>query len=722
MAASPSSSRVVKVPTILQMEAVECGAASLAMIFAYFKHYIPLEKLREECNVTRDGTNALSLVKTARKHGLKASGHRGTLSGLDKVAKPAILWWNFNHFVVFEGRIGGEYYLNDPAAGRRILTEEEFSNSFTGVYLTFEPTDAFEVTSGPPGAMASLGPRLAKVRSALTFAAITGVALAIPGILIPGFTKVLVDRVLVEGRIDWLLPVSWLLLLALLVKFTAGWLQERYLAKLQGKLAVTMSASFFWHVIRLPLGFYHQRSAGDISTRLRSNDTVADLLSGRLANNLLATLNMVFFLAVMISYDPTLALAAVLAVGLNVLLLLKTNSVQVSESKKSQQEIGKQFGTLAGGILNIDGLKAAGREGDFFTKWAGSNAKAVDAQQRLGVIGNAMSVAPKFMKNIIVHALTLGYGGYQVMRGELTVGELTAFQVLVTSFVTPANQLVGLGTQIQTVQADLSRLDDVLLCEPDQAIVASESMPERGQDRQLSGHIEFRNVSFGYDIHAEPLVRDFSLEVKPGTRVALVGKTGSGKSTLAKIISGTYKPWGGQVLLDGLDMYEYSREERASSIGFVSQESHVFDGTVSENIRMWDDSISSDAVTRACKDAEIHAIVSQRPGGYEGVVEEGGGNMSGGQLQRIEIASALARNPSLLVMDEATSALDTETERLIDANIRRRGCTCIIIAHRLSTIRDADEILYLDKGVVVERGTHEALVANGGPYAELVRA
>ncbi len=712
----------VATPTILQMESVECGAAALSMVFAHHQHYIPLEKMREHCNVTRDGTKAINMVKTARQYGMTAKGLKVEIDYLNEVPLPAILFWNFNHFVVFEGKKGKEYILNDPAAGRRRISPEEFDGSFTGIVLTFEPGEAFTTTGGPPGLLAGLMPRLEKVKNALSFAALTGLVLTIPGILIPGFLKVFIDRVLVEGRVGWLLPMTWLLAATILLQSVSKWLQTRYLARLQSQLAIASSSEFIWHVIRLPLSFFTQRSPGDISSRIRSNDTVANLLSGQLAQNLLALLNIVFFAAVMFAYDVPLTLAAIGAVSFNLMLLVYTNRRRVEESRKVQQEVGKQYGELTSGLQSIDNLKATGREGDFFTKWAGFNAKAVDAQQYLSAIANAMNAAPAFLKNFIVQLLTLGFGGYQVMRGQLTIGELVAYQSLVTNFVTPANQLVTLGSQLQTVQADIARLDDVLLFDQDASFNQSKAEAEVEKIRRLSGAVEIRNVTFGYNRHADPLIKDFSLTLRPGGRVALVGSTGSGKSTVAKILSGVYQPWSGNVLLDGEDMYSFSRQERAASIAAINQDVQVFEGSIRDNLKMWNPAIPDASMIEAARDAAIHPIITDRPGGYDGELEEGGKNLSGGQLQRIEIATALTKNPAILIMDEATSALDSETERIIDENIRRRGCTCIIIAHRLSTVRDADEIIYLDQGKIVERGAHNELMRLNGKYAQLIAA
>ncbi len=710
----------VVTPTILQMEAVECGAAALAMIFAYHRHYIPLEKVRSHCNVTRDGTKAINMVKTARQYGMTSKGLKVDLDYLEEVPLPAILFWNFNHFVVYEGKKGDDYMLNDPASGRRVVSMEVFDGSFTGIILTFEPGEEFKQTGGPPGISDALKPRLMKVKNALVFAIITGIVLAVPGILIPGFLKEFIDRVLIEARVGWLLPLTWLLAGTVLLQCVATWLQTRYLARLQSQLSVATSCEFIWHVLRLPMSFFSQRSSGDISSRIRSNDTVANMLSGQLAQNLLAMLNVFFFIAVMLAYDVTLTFAAIGVVLFNALLLVYTNRRRVEESRKVQQEIGKQYGELSSGLQSIDNLKATGRESDFFIKWAGFNAKAVDAQQHLSFIANAMNAAPAFLKNFIVQLLTLGFGGYQVMKGQLTIGELVAFQTLVANFVTPVNQLVNMGGQLQIIQADLSRLDDVLLFEEDQSFKLSKEESADDDCTRLSGALVLKGVTFGFNVHQDPLIKCFELNLRPGGRVALVGATGSGKSTIAKLVSGVYQPWEGQVLLDGKDMYSYSRKERAASIASINQDVYVFEGTIRDNLKMWNPAISDAEMIQAAKDAAIHDIITDRPRGYDSVLEEGGKNLSGGQLQRIEIATALTRNPSLLIMDEATSALDSETEHQIDAAIRRRGCTCIIIAHRLSTIRDADEIIYLDGGVVVERGAHDELMVLKGRYYSLV--
>lgn len=713
-----------RTPTILQMEAVECGAAALAIILAHFDRWVALEELRQACDVSRDGSKASNVIKAARRYGLQAKGFKTTPQGLRTLPLPMIIHWNFNHFLVLEGFDGkGTVFLNDPAYGPRKVTEEELDESFTGVTLTFEPGEDFEAEGSPPRLLPALRRRLVGSEGGLTFVVLTGLVLVVPALTVPIFTKVFLDRVLLAGHLSWLRPLLLGLgLVAVLLGLLTA-LQQTYLLRLETRMAVAGSGRFFWHVLRLPIDFFNQRFAGDIAMRVGVNDRVASLLSRDLASNFLDAVLIVFFALVMLQYDVGLTLAGVAIVALNVLALRLVARHRVDGSRRMLQEKGKLHGTAVGGLGMIETLKATGGEAAFFSRWAGYQAKVVNARQRLELTTQVLEAVPPLLAALNT-ALILGLGSLRVMGGVLTIGALLAFQGFMTRFTQPIQRLVTLGGKLQTVEGDMARLDDVLRY-PVEARLASLA---RGEEREeepvgakLSGRLTLRGVTFGYSRLSPPLIEGFDLDLEPGRRVALVGGSGSGKSTLARLIVGLHEPWRGEILFDGRPRSEWSAGVLNASVGFVDQDVFLFAGSVRENLTLWDATVPLPEVVAAARDATIHHDIASRPGGYESPVTEGGSNWSGGQRQRLELARSLVGEPRLLILDEATSALDSTTEEEIDANLRRRGLTCLIVAHRLSTIRDADEIIVMEKGKVVERGNHQQLMAAGGAYAELIR-
>ncbi len=712
--------KAVRSPTILQMEAVECGAASLAIILAHFGRWVPLEELRLACGVSRDGSKASNVVKAARNYGLEARGFKKEPVGLRSLQPPLILHWNFNHFLVLDGFHKGRVRLNDPASGPRTVSEQELDESFTGVVLSFSPSADFQPGGKPPNLIAALRHRLTGAHTALLFVLLAGLGLVIPGLVAPIMTKVFVDQILLDNRLDWLRPLLWGMgLTALLLGFLT-WLQQRYLLRLETKIALTDSSRFLWHVLRLPIEFFSQRFAGDISSRVLINDRVAQLLSRDLATNALGALLIVFFGALMLQYDVVLTLLSVLVVSFNVAALRFVSRQRIDGNRRLLHAKGQVGGTAIGGLQMIETLKASGGESDFFARWSGYQAKVVNIRQDLDRYTQVLDAFPPLLVALNT-ALILGIGSVRVMDGAVTLGGLVAFQALVASFVAPINRLVSLGAQLQMAQGDMSRLDDVLRYRTEAGIASTpETVPENFPVK-LRGHFELRDITFGYSRLEPPLIDGFNLKLKPGSRVALVGGSGSGKSTIAKLVTGLYQPWSGDILFDGLRRDQIPPRVLTNSLAVVDQSIFLFEGSVRENLTLWDATVPLPDVVAAARDACIHDDVTARPGGYDSPVDEGGANFSGGQRQRLEIARALVSRPSLLVLDEATSALDPETEQLIDESLRRRGCTCLIVAHRLSTIRDADEIIVLEKGKVKERGTHEQLKANPeGAYARLI--
>lgn len=710
--------KIAKVPTVLQMEGVECGAASLAMILSYFGKYITLEELRVACGVSRDGSKASNILKAARKYGLEAKGYRKEPESLREMQMPLIIHWNFSHFLVLEGFKKGKVYLNDPASGRRVVTEEEFNQSFTGIALAFTPTPEFKRDGKKPNSLSSLRKRLKGSETALIYIILVGIVLVLPGLAIPVFTRIFIDDILLGGRDSWLFPLLFGMGITACLRGILTWLQQYYLLRLETKIALTTSGQFLWHILRLPVEFFSQRYAGDIASRMDSNDKVAKLLSGQLATAVLNFVMIIFYFLLMLQYNLILAFVGLIIAAINVIYLKLVSVKRGDQNRKLLQYRGKLGGTGMSGLQIIETLKATGSESDFFAKWSGYQAKALNAEQELGFSSQFLTVFPSFLTGIN-NTIILALGGFLILEGKMTIGMLVAFQSLMTSFMGPVTEIVGLGAQLQEVEGEMSRLDDVLKYPVD--LEEANKNDDFYAGEKLEGYVELRDITFGYSTLEPPLIENFSLSLRPGSRVALVGGSGSGKSTISKIIAGIYKPWSGEILFDGKLRAIFQKAVINNSLAMVDQDISMFEGTIGENIKLWDDTISELEMIRAAKDACIHDDITARPGGYDHLIEEGGRNFSGGQRQRLEIARALVQNPSIIIMDEATSALDPLTEKIVDENIRKRGCTCIIVAHRLSTIRDCDEIIVMDRGKIVERGTHEELKSKAGVYWQLIQ-
>jgi NHLM bacteriocin system ABC transporter peptidase/ATP-binding protein len=710
----------VTTPTLLQMEAVECGAAALGIIMRYYDLWRPLEQLRMECGVTRDGSKASNLLKAARRFGLEASGVRCELDALLKTEPPVILYWNFNHFLVYEGVSQGKVHLNDPATGPRRISIEELEASFTGVVLKISRGPAFVPGGEKPSLMAALRRRISGFEIGLIFALLTGLLLIVPNIVNPAFTRVFIDQYLIGDKTNILRPLLSCMAVSIGFMILLLWLQRHFLLRLETKLALTTSAKFFTHVVKLPMEFYSQRYAGEIGSRVLINDKVAKVLSDKLVTTGLDLMALLFFALVMIQYDFWLTLICVAFAFFNLIAIKSVQRPRTDASFRLQQERGKMTGTSMNGVQMIETLKATGGEDEFFGRWSGYQAKTIRAEQDMDLYGQTLSAVPPLTKGLI-SATILGFGGWRVMDGHLTVGLLVAFQSLMDGFTKPITSFVTFGNALQETGSDLNRLDDVLRYELDPIYASDRTVSAQFKATiKLTGLLEVRNLTFGFNPLGAPLIQNLSFTVRPGERVALVGGSGSGKSTVSKLVAGLFKPWSGEILFDGVPRTQIPRRLLHNSIGMVDQDIFMFEGTIRDNLTMWNPTVPDSHITLACKDAAIAGDVASRQGGLSSTVAEGGVNFSGGQRQRLEIARALVNSPSFLILDEATSALDPTTEEIIDRNLRRRGCSCLVVAHRLSTIRDCDEIIVLEYGKVVERGTHESMKNAGGPYSKLI--
>lgn len=710
-----------RAPTVLQMETTECGAACLGMVLARYGRWVPLEELRIRCGISRDGSKAASIIRAAREYDLHAAGYRRDPGRLFDLPFPMILFWQFNHFVVLEGIKGNKVYLNDPAEGPRVISAKEFDEGFTGVCLAFSPEPGFRTGGSPPSAVRGLLARLGRARTALFFVVVATLALVVPGLAIPTLSKVFVDDVLIPRSEGLLAPLLIGLGTTALLQGALTWLQQICLVRMEAKLSLVTTAKFFWHVVTLPMAFFGQRFAGDIANRVASNDKVAQLISGQLATNAINMLTMAIYATVMISYDLLLTTVAFVMAGINMLALRAVARARENGYRRLLKEQGKVAGASVNGVHMIETLKASGTEDDFFARWSGMHANALGAQQQLGLLTNLLNVVPPLLSSLTTAAI-LGVGGLRILDGVLTIGGLVAFQSLTRSFSQPIEGLVRFAADLQTVRGDIARLDDVLNYAPDEHTVKALEGSIEEAPPAPRGFITLDNVTFGYNAQEDPLIRDFTLKVRPGQRVALVGASGSGKSTVGRLICGLLRPWEGEILIDGIPVAQMSADQLVETVSYVDQDVVLFESSVRENVTLWNPTIEEQRITLALRDASVHDDIMSRPGKYDSPVEENGRNFSGGQRQRLEIARALATDPTILVLDEATAALDPLTELEIDDNLRRRGCTCLIVAHRLSTVRDADEIVVLERGHIVQQGTHEELIEAEGLYRNLITA
>lgn len=709
----------VKVPVVMQMEALECGAASLTMILAYYGKWIPLEQVRADCGVSRDGSNAKNILKAARSYGLAAKGYRYEPEGLRENGKfPCIIHWNFNHFVVLDGFKGSKAYLNDPAKGSYSVPMEIFDKSFTGICLMFEPAESFEPGGTPKSILTFAKKRLKEAKTAMMFVALTTLITALFGIITPAFSRIFMDRLLTGENPEWFLPFIFALGGISVIQLIVEWIKAVYSLKINGQLSAVGSTAYMWKVLRMPMEFFSQRMAGDIQQRQRMNASVAQSLAETFAPLALNTVMLVFYFVVMLRYSLILTLVGVASIVINFVVSRIISNKRMNITRVQLRDAGKLAGATVTVIEMVETIKASGAENGFFEKWAGYQASVNTQQVRFERLNQYLGMIPELVASLANIAVLI-LGVYFTINGKFTVGMIMAFQGFLGSFTAPAQTLISAGQTLQEMRTQMERVEDVMEY-PTDVNCSRDGILEAAEYSKLSGSVELKNVTFGYSRLAKPLIRDFNLTLKTGSRVAFVGTSGCGKSTLSKLISGLYQPWEGEILFDGKPIEKIDRSVFTGSLAVVDQDIILFEDTIANNIKMWDGSIEDFEIIMAARDAQLHEDIMQRDGGYSYKITEGGKDFSGGQRQRMEIARVLAQDPTIIILDEATSALDAKTEFEVVKSIKDRGITCIVVAHRLSTIRDCDEIIVLDNGEVVERGTHDELYARGGVYTQLV--
>ncbi len=712
-------SYLFKTPVILQMESVECGAASLGIILAFHGKHIPLEELRVACGVTRDGSSAANIANAAQKYGLDFKGLQLTVEDLmEDDFFPSIIYWGFNHFVVIEGFRNNTFYINDPASGRREVSPDEFGKRFTGVLLAFEPSLNFKKSGRETSIFTMMSHWINGSRKAVVFFVMTGLFLVFPGIIIPAFSKIFVDDILIgQMGLFWSIPLIFGMLSTAFLNGTITWLQQYFLLRFQEKLSIKSSSHLIRHILHLPVQFFSQRYSGELGSRVAVNNEISAFLANNLSRSLLSLFTIAFYAAVMFAYSSKLAVTSISLTFVNFIILYHFSGKIKSRKLQYMQERGKLIGITSSGLSAIESLKSAGNENDLVDRYSSAHANSINNEQSLNFYTSVLMFFPQILFNVN-NVVILLLGSFEIIEGNITMGMLVAFQAIMGSFYQPVNSLLAMGGQIQEMNGNIKRVEDILKYPVDKSYDKSEI--EFNEYIKFTS-LEFSNVTFGYNENSAPLFSNLSFSLPERKSIAIIGRSGSGKSTVAKLISGLYSPWGGDILFNSRSIKNIPGKLLRNAVAVVDQPPTLFSGTVKENISMWDRTVSDSDIVKACKDACIHDVITKKSGNYNHIVEEGGKNFSGGEKQRMEIARALAKNPSMLILDEATSALDPATEKEIMNNIEKRNISLVIIAHRLSTIRDCNEIIVLDSGNIIERGKHSNLISLNGYYAREIK-
>ncbi|HEX6552606.1 MAG TPA: peptidase domain-containing ABC transporter [Ktedonobacteraceae bacterium] len=704
-----------RVPQLSQMNAVECGFACLAMVLTYYGRKTSISELSTRYGVGRDGLSALGIVRAARNYGMRVRAISLQQNDFRFVKLPAIVHWEFNHFVVVERWSRKRVDVVDPARGRCSLTHEEFDAGFTGVVITVEPGVAFDRHAAPSRRAFRTYVLQYIQRAPATFLQLLGASLLILviGLTLPLLTKVVVDEIL-PFRMDNVMTVLGIGILVLFLSQTVatllrGWL----LVYLQARIDIHMMLGFVEHLLALPYSFFQQRSTGDLLARLSSNTLLREILSNQILSTLLDSSLVVFYVVILLWQSLPFGLLTLVIGLLQVLLLVGSNRPIRNLASRELAAQGKSQGYLAEALAGIATLKGSGAEQRAFERWSNLFFDQLNISLRYSYLSSTMTTILTALRSLAPLAL-LWVGATQVLNGSMTLGTMVALNALAAAFFAPLASLVSSGQQFQLMGAHLERIADVTEAEAEQKGQAVQLPP------LLSGHIRLEHVSFRYAAEAPEVLHNIDLMVEAGQKVAIVGPSGSGKSTLGKLLLGLYAPTEGSILYDSIPLQRLNYQEVRQQFGVVLQESTLFSGSILSNITLSNPMIDKEQVVKAAEIAAIDEDIMSMPMGYETYVSEGGSALSGGQRQRLAIARAIAHKPALLLLDEATSHLDVTTEQVVAQRLQTLACTQIIIAHRLSTIRNADVILVLDQGTIVEKGSHRDLLQRDGYYARLM--
>ncbi|MCQ2795530.1 MAG: cysteine peptidase family C39 domain-containing protein [Bacilli bacterium] len=714
----PINRGVAKTPVVMQLEALECGAACLAMILAYYSKWVPLEELRKDCGVSRDGVNAYDIARAAELYNLDVVAHQYEIDEIKEEATfPCIIHWNFNHFVVLKGFRHNRVYINDPESGAISISMEEFDQSFTGFCLEFKPNKKFKPSGKKKSVLKFAKKRLHYARNALIFTGIVTAVGLLVNFLFPGFDRVLVDALLSTNDnyvvLVFFLSFSSLALVCLFVEF----INAIYSLKIDANFSVSGTTSYMWKVLNLPAEFFSQRYAGDIKSRKDTNATIANTLINIFVPIILKSIIAIFYIIIMFYYSWALSLIGLGALLIDMIATYVVSQKRINLARAMVRDEAKLFSSTVSGISMIETIKSSGTENAFFANWTGHQANLNNRNVKLVKVSTIFTI---FLESVslITDAVVLTLGVLLIVNKIFTVGVLLAFQGFLDSFISPAKEVVASGQALMEMRTEMERIEDVMDYPTDQIIAPDDK--KNYQNHKLSGQIELNEITFGYARFASPIIKDFSLKIKPGETIALVGDSGSGKSTLIKLIIGLYEPWKGKILFDKLSLKEIPKNRFSSSVSVVSQDITLFEDSIINNVKMFNPSVEYDDVVKACKDAQIHEEILKRPFGYNARLTEEGKNLSGGQRQRLELARILASKPKIIVLDEATSALDAKTEYKVMEALKKRKLTSIVVAHRLSTIRSCDQIVVLRNGKILDQGKHDILIKRCPYYQHLV--
>lgn len=711
--------KIVKTPTVLQMEVIECGAASLGMILGFYGCHAPLEELRIRCGVSRDGANLAKISDAAESYGCNAAVGFFNLERLKTLELPVIIYWNHNHFMVLEGFKRGKVYLNDPALGRRSMDEEAFTRGYSQVAIQIRPDKGFKKRAQSENVLKEIYTKIRTEKYTFIFLLSITLLLTIPTLATPIFSQIFIDNYLINDQKSWINSLIAIMLYLLMVQFIFIYLKRVVLKKLETKMSLEFNKYLVVHMLKLPMVFFAQRHVGDLITRLQSNDNLAKILSGPLGGTLVSLWQVGIYFIAMVCYSPTLAIISLMLVLVNIACYYLVREKRKEMSIEIKQANGRLTTVTMNAIRGMENLKASGRENDLFCKWQNQLINYLNVNERLNLIDLIVGCIPT-MTTTIANVFILGLGAMFAINGHLTVGGIVAFQALFLVFNEPVKQFSELGGQIQLVEADFKRVNDVFHYQESTHEDDKNNGKELFRKKPFKGSIELKNITFSYSPLEKPFIKNLSLKIKPGSRVAFVGLSGSGKSTLAKIISGLYPPNSGEVIIDDVNQKDISRRERANYISVVSQDEFFFKGSISENLSLWGKPFDEAELIKASKAACIFDLISGYAKGFQAQLEEGATNISGGQRQRLEITRALLKSPKVLILDEATSALDALVEEEVSENINALGITTISIAHRLSTIRGADVIYVFKDGEIIQQGTHEQLKTKCKLYQQLI--